>query len=93
MQLQQIPLLPDKQAALEKYLADPAFDILIEVLASGRFDMQMAASQARELEADTVGAADAVKFDEVARHIARMIATLNALKDQKEPFKTTTATP
>lgn len=93
MQIQSHPISPDKQSLLSKWLDEPAFDILIEVLESGRFDVQIKAATDREGAADSGHAINASERDERAREIARIILTLKEMKQQKEPFTTSTATP
>lgn len=93
MQINSAPISPDKQALLSKWLDEPAFDILIEVLESVRFDVQIEAVKAREGAADSGHAASAAYLDETARELANMVLTLTKFKQQKEPFTTSTAKP
>ena len=93
MQINSTPLPPIKQEALYRWLELPEFDTLIEILESGRFDVQMKAVKYREHGPDTRAVADAGELDERAREISRTIDTLISMKQQKEPFTISSANP
>lgn len=93
MKLQSQPLSAEKQALLEKLIADPGFDILLEVLESGKFELQVEAANLRENGVDTLGAQKAAQLDSHALVIGHMIAKLETIRKKEEPLTTSTATP
>jgi hypothetical protein len=93
MHLQRQNLSPEKQKLLEDLLNHHGFDILIEVLESGRFDMMAESATLRQYAPDEQGNKNAETVEGAARQILFIIKTLQSMKAQKEPFTTSTATP
>ena len=90
MQIQSHPLSSNKSEALSKWIDLPAFDILVEVLEQGRFDLQIEASKLREEEPDTGFHVKAAALEHQCRMIAQNIASLKLIRTQKE-FSVSTA--
>lgn len=93
MHLQSQPLSPEKEKLLDDLFNHHGFDILTEVLESGRFDLMAEGAKLRQYAPDEQAHKQAEAIEGEAREIAKMIARLSAMKKQKEPFTTSTATP
>lgn len=93
MHLQSQPLSPEKQKLIDELFDHHGFDILIEVLESGRFDVMTNGAKLRQYAPDEQAHEQAKVIEGEAREISKMIDRLQAMKAQKEPFTTSTATP
>lgn len=93
MHLQSQPLSSEKQKLIDELFDHHGFDILLEVLESGRFELMATSAALRQYAPDEQAHEQAKIIEGQAREISSMITRLVAMKAQKEPFTTSTATP
>lgn len=93
MHLQSQPLSPEKQKLLDELFNHHGFDVLIEVMETGRFQLMVEGAKLRQYSPDEQGNKNAEAIEGGARQISLMVNALASMKAQKEPFTTSTATP